>query len=79
MKSRINLANFTPQELHQLQEIHERVQIEKQHEYRRRVEEENIRLRRLLLEAITCILHSRKPNDEFVRETNNILRLDKLK
>jgi len=74
----IDLANFTDEELKQLADIHTRVQEEKHFSRIRQIEEENKIMRRMLLEAITCILHGRRPNDEFVRRVDSMLRLDRL-
>lgn len=74
----INLANFTPEELHQLAEIQARVSLEQPREHIRKLMEENTLLRRLLLEAITCILHRRNLNEEARQQIDQILRLDRL-
>jgi len=76
---KINLANFTAQELCQLAEIRERVQAGKPYYRIQELEQENIKLRRMLLEAVTSILHHRRLNDEFMQEINQVLRLVKFK
>lgn len=75
----IDLGNFTTQERHQLAEIRARVRLQKPYRHIEQLQEENKRLRRLVLELITCILHGRRPNEEAMREINQVLRLEKLR
>lgn len=74
----INLNNFSKEECARLREIHERVIRYKAEDKRNDLEKEVIILRRLLLEAITALLHNRRPNNEFIEIVSKKLRLDKL-
>ena len=75
----INFDHFTEDELHQLAQIRENLKHERPLQRIQKMHEENILLRRLLLEAITSIIHHRKPNDEFMKSVDQILRLDKFR
>jgi len=74
----IDPKNFTKSERAVLAEIHAQVQRYKKEDEINKYKNEIFILRRLLLEAITCLLHHRRPNDKFMEHINKILRLEKL-